>query len=522
MRERINNPILPGFYPDPSICRVEEDYYLVTSTFSYFPAVPIFHSRDLVHWEQIGNILDRRSQIDLTGIRHSEGIFAPTLRYNNGTFYMITTNVGHGGNFIVTSENPAGPWSDPYFIEGAEGIDPSLFFDDDGKCYYTGTKDRREGAAYYGDNEIWLQELDLSTMKLVGESYALWHSALRDAEWPEGPHLYKKDGIYYLLIAEGGTGYEHAVTIASSDSLTKPFRGYKGNPILTHRHLGHNYPIVNVGHADLVETQKGEWYMVTLASRPYGGYYRNLGRETFLVPVAWEDGWPVVNPGIGHVEDTVIAPDLPPYEVKPISELEDFDNDSIPYHFMYLRNPNFNKYSLSERKGYLRLMAAPETIMELSSPTFVCIRQTGISFDYEACMQFMPMKDEDEAGIVILQSNEYNYRMVCTLREGFRVIMLIKCQNGQEEVISQIRVEDINRNQAPIRLRLTADKQELKFAFSYDGHSYHIVKASVDARILSTDIAGGFVGNTIGIYCSSNGQPSGAYADFDWVRYKNF
>ena len=521
MRERIDNPILPGFYPDPSICRVEEDYYLVTSTFAYFPGVPIFHSRDLVHWEQIGNILDRKSQLDLTEVRHSEGIFAPTLRYNKGTFYMITTNVGHGGNFIVTSENPAGPWSDPYFIKNAEGIDPSLFFDDDGKCYYTGTKDRREGAAYYGDNEIWLQELDLNTMSLVGESYALWHSALKDAVWPEGPHIYKKDGRYYLLIAEGGTGHEHAVTIASSDCLTKPFVGHKCNPILTHRHLGHDYPIVNVGHADLVETQKGEWYMVVLASRPYGGYYRNLGRETFLVPLVWEDGWPVINPGIGLLEDTVIVPDLPSQLAISPSEKEEFDDDSIPYNFMYLRNPNFSNYRLDERKGHLRLKAAPETITELSSPTFVCIRQTGISFEYEASMQFTPISDEDEAGIVILQSNCFNYRMVCTLRENFKVVMLIKCQDGREEVVNQISIEDIHRNQSPIRLRLIADKQELQFAFSYDGYSYHIVKAGVDARILSSDVAGGFVGNTIGIYCSSNGQPSEAYADFDWVSYKN-
>lgn len=187
MKKRVSNPILPGFYPDPSICRVGDDYYLVNSSFAYFPGVPIFHSKDLVNWEQIGNILDREEQIRLTGARQSQGIFAPTLRYYDGTFYMITTNVSGGGNFIVTAKDPKGPWSNPYFLEGAQGIDPSLFFDDDGTCYYIGTKDRREGASYYGDNEIWIQKLDLHKMKLVGKSYAIWHGALKNVEWPEGP-----------------------------------------------------------------------------------------------------------------------------------------------------------------------------------------------------------------------------------------------------------------------------------------------------------------------------------------------
>ena len=257
MEKRVSNPILPGFYPDPSICRVGEDYYMVTSTFAYFPGVPIFHSKDLVNWKQIGNILDREEQLNLIGASHSGGIFAPTIRYHEGIFYMVTTNVTHGGNFIVTAKDPAGPWSNPYFIEGAYGIDPSLFFDDDGRCYITGTKGRREGERYYGDNEIWLQEIDVENMKLVGESVAIWHGALRNVVWPEAPHIYKKDGRYYLLIAEAGTAHAHAVTVASSEKIMEPFTGYNCNPILTHRHLGLDYPIVNVGHGDLVETQNG-------------------------------------------------------------------------------------------------------------------------------------------------------------------------------------------------------------------------------------------------------------------------
>lgn len=520
MSERVSNPILPGFYPDPSICRVGEDYYLVTSTFAFFPGVPIFHSKDLVHWEQIGNILDREEQLNLTGAKHSWGIYAPTIRYHNGIFYMITTNVGNGGNFVVTATDPAGPWSNPYFIEGAEGIDPSLFFDDDGKCYYVGTKDRREGARYYGDNEIWVQEFDLDNMSLVGESYAIWHGALRDVVWAEGPHLYKKDGRYYLLIAEGGTGHEHAVTIASGTSLKEPFIGHKCNPILTHRHLGKNYPIVNVGHGDLVETQNGEWFMVVLASRPYGGYYRNLGRETFLVSVSWEDGWPVINPGKGILEDTVEGPDLPTFTAEVIPEKEDFDDNKLPYRFLYLRNPKMENYSLYHRKGYLRMRLAPEKITDLVSPSFVGIRQTGMSYLLETKMEFTPSKSVEEAGLVLLQSNLYHYRFIMTMRDGLPVLQVIKCFNGEEEVLEQMQVEDAIQHE-DIRLRVTAEEQDLKFTFSYDGKSYHIVKAGVDGRMLSTDVAGGFVGTVLGLYCSSNNEEVDNYADFDWISYKN-
>lgn len=518
MRARAANPILPGFYPDPSICRVGEDYYLVTSTFAYFPGVPIFHSKDLVHWKQIGNILDREEQIDLSGLRHSEGIFAPTIRYYQGTFYMITTNVGHGGNFIVTAKDPAGPWSNPYFL-GSNGIDPSLFFDDDGKCYYCGTQERREGAKYYGDNEIFVQEFDLETMSLVGESYAIWHGALRDVVWPEGPHIYKKDGKYYLLIAEAGTAHEHAVTVACGDSLKEPFTGHKGNPILTHRHLGINYPIVNVGHGDLVETQNGEWYMVTLASRPYGGYYRNLGRETFLVPVCWENGWPVVNVGIGLVEDTVEVPNLPVTPVPPLPEKEDFDYDMLPFRFLYLRNPKLENYSLSERKGYLRMKLAPERLKDQVSPSFVGIRQTGMSYVLETKMDFTPRSNSEEAGLVLVQSNLYHYRLTSTLEQEDRVLQLVKCYNGEEEVLTRVKYGAVQSNE--LQLRVTAKLQDLTFEYSFDGKEYQMIADGVDARMLSTDVAGGFVGTVAGLYCSGNGTKGTNHADFDWIYYKN-
>ena len=263
-----NNPIIPGFYPDPSVCRVGEDYYLVNSSFHYFPGVPIFHSRDLVHWQQIGNVLDRTSQVDLKGIRCSGGIYAPTIRYHKGLFYMITTNVDGCDNFFVTASSPEGPWSDPIII-GGEGIDPSLFFDED-KVYYVGQR-QKKNARFFGDCEIWIQELDVTTGKLLGEAAAIWDGAMKDGVWQEGPHLYKKDDYYYIMIAEGGTSISHSVMIARSKSLLGPYEANPNNPILTHRHLGKNHPITCVGHGDLIEAHDGSWWMVHLGCRPTEG-----------------------------------------------------------------------------------------------------------------------------------------------------------------------------------------------------------------------------------------------------------
>lgn len=264
-----NNPILSGFYPDPSICRAGDDYYIVNSSFVYAPGVPIFHSRDLAHWEQIGNILNRKEQLPVEGSEISRGIFAPTIRYHEGLFYMITTNVSYGGNFIVTAKKPEGPWSDPYYLgEEAAGIDPSLFFDEDGKCYYCGTRPNPEGVRYNGDWEIWVQELDLNTMKLTGESMTIWKGAVKDCIWPEGPHIYKIGEYYYLMHAEGGTGPEHSISVARSRKLFQWFEGCPRNPIFTHRNLGMDYPVIYAGHGDLVDDGHGNWYTIK------GRYYK--------------------------------------------------------------------------------------------------------------------------------------------------------------------------------------------------------------------------------------------------------
>lgn len=509
-----NNPVLPGFYPDPSICRVQEDYYLVTSSFAYFPGVPIFHSRDLVNWEQIGHVLDRQSQLDLSGLEQSKGIFAPTIRYHNGTFYVITTNVGKGGNFIVTSTDPKGPWSDPYWLN-APGIDPSLFFDDDGKVYYVGTRPALDGEKYYGNWEIWLQELDLNGMKLIGESHYLWRGALRDAVWPEGPHLYKVNGLYYLMISEAGTGHEHAITIARSKNIAGPYVGNPGNPILTHRNLGRNYSIVNVGHGDLVETQRGGWWMVLLGSRPYGGYYRNLGRETFLVPVKWENGWPVVSEGTGRVESTYPVPDLSESLYRANFNCDNFEEDKLDFLWNFIRTPKEEMYSLKERKGYITLKLISDTIRCINeSPSFVGRRQQHMNFAAKTSMEFCPNQGGEEAGLVLYQNRNFNFRFTYCRIDGKNIIRLIKCKSGEEEILAQ---KEISADK--LYLSIEAYGQDYSFYYGETTKALNCLLANVDGRILSTDVAGGFVGTYIGLYASSNGKQSSNKAYFDWFEY---
>ncbi|WP_400243646.1 glycoside hydrolase family 43 protein [Niallia sp. JL1B1071] len=512
--QTFQNPIVKGFSPDPSICVVGVDYYLVTSTFSYFPGVPIYHSKDLVNWELIGNVLERESQLPLAGATHSQGIYAPSIRYHNGVFYMITTNVPKYGNFIVTATDPSGPWSDPYYLEGAEGIDPSLFFDTDGKCYYVGTRPNPNGPRYNGDWEVWLQELDLSSMKLIGVSTKIWKGAMNNVIWPEGPHLYKRNGYYYLMIAEGGTSFEHCVTIARSNKIDGPYIGNPCNPILTHRHLGRDYPVCNVGHGDLVETPDGQWYMTCLASRIFEGY-SNLGRETFLAEVVWESDWPVVNPGVGRLEE-VQEHKLSLYPVEKGNSKIQFEQ---PWdkRLLFLRNPDMAKYSHLDREGWLRMYASPYTIKEHASPSYIGVRQQSMWYTLSTKLDFNPKENGEEAGLVILQNDRYSTRFVSGLFEGKKELRVITNYNGEDKLEGRISI-----NSSILTLNIKGDCQNLHFYYSQEGGEDVVVAQNVDAHILSTEVAGGFVGCTMGIYITSPSEVStDCYADFEWLEQLN-
>ncbi|WP_416151837.1 glycoside hydrolase family 43 protein [Salipaludibacillus sp. HK11] len=511
------NPIISGFYPDPSVCRVEDKYYLVTSSFEYFPGIPIFESEDLVNWKQIGHVLDRPSQLNLDSTPCSKGIYAATIRYDKGLFYVVTTFVesktGERRNFYVTAEDPAGAWSEPNWLVGAPGIDPSLFFDDDGKVYYTGNRVPPNGPLYHKHVEIWMQELDLERKELVGERVSLWDGALKQIHAQEGPHQFKRNGYYYLVIAEGGTGFTHSVTIARSPSLSGPYEVCKMNPILTHRHLGKKYPITNVGHGDFVETQHGDWWMVCLASRPYGGPYRNMGRESFLVPVIWEDDWPVVSPGIGRVELEMERPKLTEKKWSSLPACDSFDSPILDQTWISIRTPRDDFWSLKDRPGFLRLKAKQETITEQVNPSFIGRRQQHMSFDIRTKMTFYP-QEQEEAGIVLLQNSDFHYRFVKTMNKGNSVIQLIKRENGIDTIVTELKI-----NAGDIYLKVEADQQNYSFYVAIESENWSLVSENIDGRILSSDVAGGFTGMVMGMYCTSNGKKSETVADFDWFEY---
>jgi xylan 1,4-beta-xylosidase len=501
------NPILSGFYADPSICRVGDDYYLVHSTFEYFPGVPIFHSKDLVHWRQIGHVLTRKSQLPLENMRASGGIFAPTLRYHDGTFYLVTTNVWGTGNFYVTATDPAGPWSEPVPLD-REGIDPSLFFDDDGKVYYI----RHVGG---GDGYIGQQLLNVATGKLEGEMKEIWGGT--GGVWAEGPHMYKKDGKYYLMISEGGTSYNHKVTIARSDSPWGPFEACPHNPILTHADRP-EHPIQALGHADLVETPDG-WWAVFLGIRPQGGRFHHLGRETYLAPVTWDNkGWPWIGDK-GAIEFETEAPALSALPTKTTTGMadsrDDFDEPSLGLAWNFLRNPHERDWSLTERPGSLRLKGSAVTLNDQDSPAFVGRRQTFLAGGIATQLDFEPRHENEEAGLTIRGNDANHFDLGVTLRDGRRQVFFRKVLAGK--TVEPVATADLPSGS----VTLSVEARPLEYRFFYVAHGGTPVElADAPTRELSTEKIGGFTGAYFGLYATGNGQRSTAPADFDWFEYR--
>ncbi|MGW3245429.1 glycoside hydrolase family 43 protein [Streptomyces sp. NPDC001070] len=517
----VANPVLPGCHPDPSVCRVGADHYLITSTFEYFPGIPVFHSRDLVHWRRIGHVLDRPSQVDLGSVASSEGIFAATIRHHAGRFYVITTLVGgtgRGGTFVVTATDPAGPWSDPVWLDDAPGIDPSLFFDDDGRAWCTGTR-LAEPGEWEGQTDVWLREFDVEAMALTGPEHLLWRGALHGAVWAEGPHLYKVDGRYYLLAAEGGTEHRHAVSAARADHVTGPYTGNPANPVFTHRHLGRDFPVVGVGHADLVRTAAGEWWAVLLGSRPYGGYHPNLGRETFLVPVSWEDGWPLFAPGAG----TTLGPFRPPVTGGPADEphpepvRDDFDGPELRTHWNQVRTGE-PFWSLTERPGSLRLPLGPATLADVGTPCFLGRRQQHQDVSVSAILDVAPREPQEWAGLAVRQS-EADHLVLAVAGDGHggRRVLAARRAGGRQRIVAEAPLPP-----GPVVLRIHAEGQRygLRYLPAGAADTAELELAAVDGGFLSSPRAGGFLGVWLGPYATAHGAHSTTVAGVDWFDYR--
>ena len=487
-----NNPIIPGFYSDPSICRVGEDYYLITSTFEYFPGVPVFHSKDLVNWEQIGHCIHRKEQIP-----NRLNIFAATLRYHNGTFYMITTNVGGGGNFFVSATNPAGPWSDPIWVD-VPGIDPDLFWDEDGKAYII-------------SSPFLLYEVNLKTGKL-SEGKKVWNGT--GGRYAEGPHIYNKDGWYYLMAAEGGTEEAHSETIARSNSIWGPYTDNPANPILTQCNAaGQSKPIQGIGHADIIQAHDNSWWIVFHGYRNISDKTHHiLGRETCLAPVTWpKHGWPVVN-GNGTVDIDMTCPTLPLKPVAKSPSKVEFDNDKLGLNWNYVQAPVENNFSLTERKGFLRLKGAAETISTNKPSTFVGRRLKDHYFTATTQLEFDPKNTNEEAGLILL--NNGSHFDILVSKKGNDRILTVKLQFGQTIYTSK----EYTLKPGPVKLRVSGDKTTFTFSFAQGNDKFTPVETA-DAKFLATETVGFFTGIYVGLYASGNGKASETNADFDWIEY---
>jgi xylan 1,4-beta-xylosidase len=501
------------------VCRVGDDYYLVNSSFEYFPGLPIHHSRDLVHWRLIGHVVDRVSQCPLSGVRSSGGLYAATIRHSGDTFYVACTLVDSqepNRLFLVTAQAPEGPWSDPIWLNEAEpGIDPSLFFEQ-GSAWLVAC--RLAATPHYdGQTEIWLSRLDLTSMSLVGPRHVVWRGALRRAIWTEGPHLYKVGGTYYLLCAEGGTFFDHAVTVARSATVEGPYMPCPRNPILTNRHLGSGASFAATGHGDLVMTPGGEWWLLLHAVRPHRGFHYNLGRETCLVPVRWENGWPVPSPGRGRMEGGYPAPRLAAHPWPADPARDDFESRSLAPYWNLWRSDGSANLSLSERPGFLRLRCARTTLADGGTPSFVCRRQSVERFRAVVELEFAPRVPAEMAGIALVQSPSFHLLAVLRGSSGGTttpVAQLVRRAGGEDEILAQIPV-----GAGPYRFAVEGRPRSYRFEVASRGGSYRRLGGSVDSRVLSTEVAGGFVGTLVGMYATSSGVPSEAVADFDAFEY---
>ena len=526
---KYTNPIIPGFHPDPSICRVGDDYYLVNSSFEYVPGVPIFQSRDLVHWHQIGSCLTRPSQLPLPLNAPSLGIFAPTLRFHDGTFYMVTTNCdllvesgGQKGNFYVTTDDPIGEWSEPIWVDQG-GIDPSLFFDDDGRVYLTSTY--APGAVDHDSKRtnpgwgIQQSEIDIATGRLLTRPRVIWSGT--GGAYPEGPHLYKIDSRYYLMIAEGGTEYGHMETLARSDTPWGPWEACPRNPILSHRSLFS--PIQATGHADLVEAQDGNWWLVCLGVRPLPATkLHHLGRETFLAPVTWDSGgWPHVGDD-GRISLFMEGPDLPEVVWPDPAPRDDFDHPRLGLDWNFLRWPRDGSWSLRARPGFLRLIGNATRIDDGSGVAFVGRRQEHSQCEAATLLDFTPEADGQEAGLVVWMNQSHHYDIAVTRQEGKRLIIVRRRIGTLSAIVARGPLAD-----GPITLRIKAIQEEGAFFASHATYTFSYTPAggesrelaSGEARYLATEVAGGFTGVYFALYATSNGEQTAAPADFDWFEY---
>lgn len=538
MKNKIKNPIIPGYTPDPSICRVGEDFYIVCSSMELDPGIPIYHSRDLAHWELIGNVMSAKNHYHVKQNSMIGGIMAPTLRYHNGTFYLIAANFSHNDNFIVTAKDPKGPWSEPHWLDDVPGIDASLFFDNDGTCYMTGTGDVWENEGGRMERGIWIAEYDIDNYKVVGRPFTIFNSALRVGSSPESPHIYHIGDYYHLLIAEGGTEHYHAVMHARSKELFSFFEANPANPVLTHRHMGFGSPIINIGHADITNLPDGSWAAVMLGTRLVEGT-KLLGRETFYCPLVWERDWPLFSPETGKVEWEYDAPaSLPWTEYPPAPICIGFDDEKADPRWTAWGTPYGDPFRVSDSRFFIRcipqglnnqirrLAEEKAVVYDHFAPVYA-MRQTQPVQTAAAQMTFLPEEGET-AGIALIRAMNYQFHFERCCTDGRQLLRLVvttaefdslpyypgfECEN-KSVVLAETSYSSPD-------IILQAELDHLKFTFRYGAKKEDMQELCVtDGRLICPEQIGCMSGTLIGIFASGNGRDSANEASFDWFELR--
>jgi len=519
--ENFTNPILSGFYSDPSICRNGDDYYLVNSSFEMYPGIPIHHSKDLVNWELINyGVSNPETFIIGEGRARSNDIFAPSIRYHDGLFYIICTGVGGQGNFFVTAKDPAKEWSAPVWIEGSEGIDPEIFWDDDGRSYYVGQSSPRhyningklkfEKLQWDGQSIVYMQEIDLKNGKLIGKKEILTHGHATNARWTEGPHLFKRNGKYLLMAAEGGTDFYHATVFFHSDSLWGPYIPEHTNPVFTHRNLGADYPVWAVGHADMVQTQKGDWWSVMHAKRKVDEM-SILARETFLTPVTFDKNTPVFNPGIGKLSAIQKRPDLPWTPVKPLPNRDDFKDAELALYWNFIRTPIKKWYSI--KNGKLILETRQKSIDNFENPSFIGRRVVDHNCSATTALLFKTKKENEKAGLVLYRNKDSHFQLV----KSAKTIQLINTSVNEKKIVSEI---PYSKDEVFLKIANNSSNKAV-FSFSENGEDFQQIGEAQDLFYLSDEAFVRYNGLYVGMYTTSLDKESNNQAKFDWFELKS-
>jgi xylan 1,4-beta-xylosidase len=521
-QQYIENPVLKGFHPDPSFLRVGDDYYIASSTFEWYPAIRLHHSRDLVHWKLIGQVFTDNKQLDLTAVPNSGGIWAPSLSYCDGLFYMMYTVVytktgpfKDVKNYLVTAQNITGPWSQPVFIN-ASGFDASLFHDDDGRKWVVNLQwDSRKGKSRF--EGIVLQEYSPAQKKLVGSAKMI----LQKKILIEGPNLYKVNGWYYLMLAQGGTGWQHSIAMARSRNVEGPYELDPQDVVLTSRH-DPKLELQKVGHGELVQAQDGQWYLAHLCSRPVGKNRRCiLGRETAIQKCVWtEDGWLRLHTGSIEPQVQVPAPDVPVAQTVAVPGKDDFDSDVLHPDWSTLREPaDASWLSLTERKGWVRLYGR-QSLHSFFQQSMIAKRLQSFQATAQTCMQFKPTHYGHSAGLICWYDtdNHYYLRVLYDNQKG-KVLGIVLTDDGKYDELtdSQVVIDGLET----IYLKAQIDYETVQFCYSTDGISWKKIGPALDATKLSDDYADKlkFTGAFVGL-CVQDLQGSGIHADFDYFILK--